>query len=133
LVQNIKYFKKDLSWAAKIGVLAIAIVIIVAFAYMTLDWLEEYPFDFWFGLVYTIGSATLLALAILGVVVFRSSVLGIAWMLLALGIFLYSFADTWYYYLEIAEEFEITHPVNTLWLVSNTLMVYALYKHKKII
>lgn len=133
LIQNIKYFKKGLGWGTKIGILGLSIAIIAGFTYMTLDWIEEYPTDFWMGLIYTIGSASILSLGVLGVIVFRSSVLGIAWMLLALGIFLYSFADTWYYYLEIAEEFEITHPVNTLWLLSNTLMVYALYKHKKII
>ena len=133
LVKNIKYFKKDLGWFEKITVVALSLAIIVTFAYLTLDWIEEYPFDFWFGLVYTIGAAVILSLAILGVVVFRSSILGIVWAMLALGIFFYSFADTWYYYLEISEEFDITHPVNTLWVVSNSLMVYALYKHKKII
>ncbi|MBT8234358.1 MAG: hypothetical protein KJN84_17135 [Bacteroidia bacterium] len=133
LIKNIKYFKKDLSKIPILGVISLTLVIMAGFAYMTYDWIEEYPFDFWFGLVYEVGSAGILALAILGVVVFRSSVLGVAWMLLATGIFFYSFADTWYYYLEISETFEITHPVNTLWVVSNTLMVYALYKHKKII
>jgi hypothetical protein len=53
--------------------------------------------------------------------------------MLVIGIFFYSFADVWYYYLEEIEEFSIIHPVNTLWLVSNIFMVYALYKHKKTI
>ncbi|MFB5597509.1 MAG: hypothetical protein ACE5RJ_00610 [Nitrosopumilaceae archaeon] len=42
-------------------------------------------------------------------------------------------ADVWYYYLEEIEAFTIKDPVNTLWVLSNAIMVYALYKHKKII
>jgi len=133
LVKNIKYFKKDLGWGPKIAVPALALSMIVVFGLFTLETLEDDPTVFFMGELYVIASAAILSLALLGAFVFRHSVLGVAWFMLVIGIFFYSFADVWYYYLEEVEEFSITHPVNTLWLVSNIFMIYALYKHKKTI
>jgi len=133
LVKNIKYFKKDLSWNSKITVPAIAFIMIAGFGLFTIETLYDDPMVYWMSEAYVISSAAILALAILGFTVFRHSVLGVAWGLLVIGIFLYSVADVWYYYLEEIEEFTIKDPVNTLWILSNTIMVYALYKHKKTI
>ena len=133
LVKNIKYFKKDLGIGPKIAVPVLAIAFIAAFGLYTIETLEYDPMVYYMGILYVSASAAILSLAILGLTVFRHSVLGIAWFMLVIGIFLYSFADVWYYYLEEIEEFTIIHPVNTLWLVSNIFMVYALYKHKKTI
>lgn len=133
LVKNIKYFKKDLGWGSKIGVPILALGMVAVFALFTIETLEEDPLGYYMGILYLIASAAMLSLAILGLTVFRHSVLGIAWVMLVIGLLLYSFADAWYYYLEEMEVFSITHPVNTMWLLSNIFMVYALYKHKKII
>jgi hypothetical protein len=133
LVKNIKYFKKDLSWAAKINVVIIAAVMIVGFAAFTIETLYDDPVVYYMSMAYVVGSAAILALAILGLTVFRHSVLGVAWGMLVVGIFLYSIADIWYYYLEEIGEFSITNPVNTLWILSNAFMIYALYKHQKTI
>jgi len=133
LINNIKYFKKDLGWGPKIGVPILAVVMVAGFGLFTIETLEYDPMVYVMGLIYVSASAAILSLAILGVAVFRHSVLGIAWMILVVGIFFYSFADVWYYYLEEIEEFTIVHPVNTLWPLSNMFMVYALYKHKKTI
>jgi hypothetical protein len=133
LIKNIKYFKKDLGIGPKIGVPVLAIAMVGLFGLFTIETLEYDPVVYYMGILYVIASAAILSLAILGLTVFRHSVLGIAWFMLVIGIFLYSFADVWYYYLEEIEEFTITHPVNTLWLLSNIFMVYSLYKHKKTI
>jgi len=133
LVRNIKYFKKDIGWGSKIGVPVLAIAMITGFGLFTIETLEDDPAVYYTSELYVVASAAILSLAILGLTIFRNSVLGIAWFLLVIGIFLYSFADIWYYYLEEIEEFTIIHPVNTLWLLSNMFMVYALYKHKKTI
>ena len=84
-------------------------------------------------MAYVVSSAILLALALVAFVVFRHSVLGVAWTMLVIGIFLYAVADVWYYYLEEIGAFSIKDPVNTLWILSNSIMIYALYKHKKTI
>ena len=106
---------------------------VAVFGWFTLETLEYDPLVYYMGLLYVSASAVILSLAILGLTVFRHSVLGIAWFMLVIGIFLYGIADAWYYYLEELEVFSITHPVNTLWVLANIFMVYALYKHKKTI
>jgi hypothetical protein len=133
LIKNIKYFKKDLGWGSKIGVPVLAAAMVVAFGLFTIETFYDDPMVYITSELYVVASAAILSLAILGLTVFRHSVLGIAWFMLVCGIFVYSFADVWYYYLEEIEEFSITHVVNTLWVLSNTFMVYSLYKHKKTI
>jgi len=133
LIRNIGYFKKDFSLPTKLFVPGLTLAIMLIFALISFDKIEGYSFDFYFGLVFVFGSSLILSLAILGVTVFRRSILGVAWLLLAVGIFLFTFADVWYYYLELAEEYSDSHFINTLWITSNIIIVYALYKHKKII
>ena len=133
IVKNVKYFKKDLTWGSKIGVVIIAGIMIGAFGIFTLETLVDDPIVYYSSMAYVVSSAILLALALVAFIVFRNSVLGVAWTMLVIGIFLYSVADVWYYYLEEIGEFSIKDPVNTLWVLSNTIMIYALYKHKKTI
>ena len=133
LIRNIRYFKKDFSLSSKLFVPGLTLAIVLIFALISFDDIEGHSFDFYFGLIFVLGSSLILSLAILGVTVFRRSILGIAWLLLAVGLFLFTFADVWYYYLEIIEEYSISHFTNTLWITSNMIIVYALYKHKKII
>jgi hypothetical protein len=133
LVKNIKYFKKDLGIGSKIAVPVLAAALIAVFGLFTIETLEYDPVVYFMGILYVSASAAILSLAVLGLSVFRHSVLGIAWFMLVVGLFLYGIADAWYYYLEELEIFTITHPVNTLWLLSNIFIVYALYKHKKTI
>jgi len=143
LVQNIRYFKKDLGWGPKIGVAVTTAIIIGIFASFSLfdsdtgqismAMIEGEEFDFYFGLVFVAGSGALFGLALLGAAVFRDSILGKAWLLLDAGIFFFTVADVWYYYLEITDGYTADHFVNTLWVLSNAAIVYALYKHKKTI
>jgi hypothetical protein len=70
-------------------------------------------FDFYFGLLYVMPSSVMLSLSILGALVFRSSILGIPWLLIATGITIFTIADVWYYYLELFELYDGTHPVNS--------------------
>ena len=79
------------------------------------------------------GSATILGLALLGAAVFRQSVLGTAWLVLAAGIFVYTVADVWYYATEVVDGYSGDHFVNTLWVLGLAVITYALYKHKKTI
>ena len=143
LVKNIRYFRKDLGWGPKIGVAATTIIITAIFAFGSLldvetgqldpGMIEGEEFDFYFGLVFVIGSAALFGLALLGAAVFRASILGKAWLLLAAGIFFFTVADVWYYHLELTDAYSGDHFVNTLWVLSNAAIVYALYKHRKTI
>ena len=133
LIRNIGYFKKDFSLPSKLFVPGLTLAIVLTFAFISFDEIDGHSFDFYFGLIFVFGSSLILSLAILGVSVFRNSILGVAWLLLAVGLFLFTFADVWYYYLELVEEYSDGHFTNTLWITSNMIIVYALYKHKKTI
>ena len=95
LVKNIKYFKKDLGIGPKVGVPVLAIAMVAVFGMFTFETLEDDPTVYFMGLLYVVASAAILSLAILGLAVFRHSVLGIAWTMLVIGIFLYGIADAW--------------------------------------
>jgi hypothetical protein len=133
LIKNIHYFKKDLDLISKLFVPGLILTIVSIFAFISFDEIEGLSFDFYFGLIFVFGSSLVLSLAILGASVFRQSILGVAWLLLAVGIFLFTFADVWYYYLELTEGYTVSHIISTLWVLSNLIIIYALYKHKKII
>ena len=133
MIRNIGYFKKDFSLPSKLFFPGLTLTIVLIFAFISFDKIEGYTFDFYFGIIFVFGSSLILSLAILGVTVFRRSILGVAWLLLAVGIFLFTFADVWYYYLELVGEYTEQHFINTLWITSHMIIIYALYKHKKII
>jgi hypothetical protein len=133
LVVNIRYFKKKIDSLTILGLSVLSISIILLYSAMSFEELDDLSFDFYFGLLYIVPSSVMLSLAILGAMVFRSSILGIPWLLLATGITIFTIADVWYYYLELFELYDGTHPVNSLWVFSFMIIVYALYKHKKIL
>jgi len=133
LVTNIRYFKRDIDIPTKVFIVAIAVGITLSFVYFFYDDTEEANFDFWYGTLFVAIEAPIFALAVLGAMVFRHSVLGTAWLLLAIGIFIFTLADIWYYYIEWFGMYDGNHPVNVLWGLSFMVIVYALIKHQKAI
>ena len=83
--------------------------------------------------IFVVGIAVTLAFAVLGASVFRHSVLRETWLLLAIGIFLWTVGDSVYFYLETIEAFTHNHPINSAWSAAFMLIIYALYKHHKAI
>jgi len=131
---NIKYFKPKLSTSMKIAIIGIPLLAITQFtliAYEEWGVYDELAFDLIYSNIFVIGISTTLAFALVGASVFRNSVLKEVWLLLALGIFLWTVADSIYYYLETIEAFTHNHPINSLWTASFLVMIYALYKHMK--
>ncbi len=94
---------------------------------------EEVSFGLIYGNIFAVGASVELGLAILGAVVFRHSILKEVWLLLVIGILVWCIGDIWYAYTEVFEAFSNTHPTNTLWMVSFMIIIYALYKHKKVV
>jgi len=133
LVVNIRHFKKKIDNVTILGLSVLSVSIILLYSALSFEEMDEFNFDFYFGLLYVIPSSVMLSLSILGALVFRSSILGIPWLLIATGITIFTIADVWYYYLELFEIYDGTHPVNSLWTFAFMVIVYALYKHKKIL
>lgn len=132
LIINTKYFKRKLNISQKILLISIPILIVGIFSYMNFVQIGEANFDYYYGLIFVTASAVTVAFAVLGASVFRHSILGTVWLLLAIGIFMVTLSDVWYYYTETFGVWDITHPTTTLYVTSYMVIVYALYKHQRI-
>ena len=132
LVINTKYFKRKLDISQKILLVALPILIVSVYSYMNFVQIGDDNFDYYYGLIFVTASSVTVAFAVLGASVFRHSILGTAWLLLAIGIFMVTLSDVWYYYTETFGEWDITHPTTTLYVTSYMVIVYALYKHRSV-
>ena len=132
LIINIKFFSTITS-KYKIWIIALPSLIIAGYASNAFSELGEYGFDFFYGVSFVASASVLLAFTVLGATIFREGLLGKAWMILVIGILSLTIGDTWYYHLELIGEFDLIHPVNLFWYAGYWIIIYALYKHKKII
>ena len=136
LLLNTRYFRPEWNKGMKILLVAIPVVTIIAYsAFAAAEWgdYEELSFDIFYGNIFAGGASAVLALAILGAIVFRQSILKEVWLLLVIGIFIWTVADVWYAFAEVFETFDNTHPTNTLWMLTFMIVIYALYKHRKVV
>lgn len=133
LIRNIKFFRRKISIRTKIWLAGIPVTLVLLYSYFTFQHDDYILSDYYYGLPFVAASATTLSFAILGAQVFRQSVLAAVWALLAVGIFLNTFGDVNYYYLEVFGLYTRTHFVNVLWFVAPLLIIYSLYRHYKII
>jgi len=132
LILNIRFFASFTN-KYKAWVIILPAIILLIYANIALEELGEANFDFYYGLIFVGSASTLLAFAILGATIFREGMLGKAWTILVIGILSLTIGDVWYYYLELLGEFDLTDPVNLFWYAGYWIVIYALYKHKKII
>lgn len=133
IVINLRFFRNKTSLKQKAVFIAIPIIIISIYSIAFLEEIGEPNFDYFYGVIFVSGTSVVLSLAALGAIVFRGGLLGIAWLLLLIGVFIFAIGDVWYYYLEIFGEYDLHHPVNLFWYASDWIIVYALYKHSKAI
>ncbi len=133
LIINIRFFRPSLSIFTKSWLVIIPVAIIATYVIWSFGELGEANFDYYYGVIFVSGSSVTIAFAILGARVFREGVLGVAWLLLVLGILATTIGDTWYYQLETVGEYDLKHAVNAFWYASYWIIVYALYKHRTII
>ncbi|GBF24494.1 hypothetical protein MnTg01_00833 [archaeon MnTg01] len=136
LLLNIRYFRPQWNIGMKILLVALPIAMLVTYSLIaSAVWgdYDELSFDIIYGNLFAVGATIELSLAILGAIVFRRSILKEVWLLLVIGIFIWTIGDVWYAFAEVFETFDNTHPTNTLWVLSFMVVMYALYKHRKVI
>lgn len=133
LTLNIKFFKSPLKASTKAWFVAIPVGISTAWIAVAFQEMGEVNFDFYYGIAFIIVSSITLSLAILGAKTFKQGMLGKAWLLLVFALLANTLGDVWYYNIEIFGEYSLEHPVNAFWYASYWIVVYALYKHRKII
>ncbi len=133
LALNINFFKSKLGLVKKSWVIGIPVVLTALWSITSFQEGSQFDFDFYFGLSFVIVSSITLSLSLLGASIFKDGMLGKAWLILVIGIAALNFGDLWYYYLEIFDGYDLTHPVNLFWFSGYWILVYALIKHKSII
>ena len=133
LAKNISFFKPTIKKSLKLFVILMPIIVSGFYAFVQYGQEQAADTTFFLGLAYIVGGTVILSAAILGVAVFRQGILGIPWLILALGIVLSTIGDVWYSYLDIYNLYTVQHPVNLLWSAGFLVIAYALYKHKKVI
>lgn len=133
IVLNVRFFKTKISLIHKFWICLIPIPIITIYAFLSITQIGEADFDFYYGFIFVLSTSIVLALALLGTVVFRGGAIGIFWVLLLVGILSTTIGDVWYFYLETLGQYSSGHPVELLWYAGYWIIFYALYKHREII
>ncbi len=133
---NTRYFRPKWTKQMKAVIVVIPIIAVSSFTIIAYNTWGEYDgllFDLGYTNLLIIGISVTLAFAVIGASVFRHSILKETWLLLAIGIFLWVATDSVYYYLETIEEFTHNHPINSGWTAAFMVIIYALYKHIKVL
>jgi hypothetical protein len=133
LILNIRFFKPKIGLLTKAWVIALPIVITSVYAYLSYSKVGHPELTFFSGLTYVILSSTVLSGTMLGARVFKQGTLGVAWLVLLIGIILQTTGDIWYGYLDTFDQYTLTHPMNLCYYASYLIIAYALYKHQKVI
>ncbi len=133
LILNIRFFKPKISYLTKAWVIALPVVISSVYSYLSYSKIGHPDLTFFSGLTYVILSSTILSGTMLGARVFRQGVLGVAWLVLLIGIILTTTGDIWFGYLDALDQYTLTHPMNMCYYAGYLVIAYALYKHQKII
>ncbi|HEX2013823.1 MAG TPA: hypothetical protein VLA68_01225, partial [Nitrososphaera sp.] len=106
----------------------------IALSQLTVGSTGELGADFWppffAGIFYNVITTVNLAWAILGMTIFRGSILGLAWGLLLVGVALNATADIAYDFTSIYY-YDRTNPTIPLWVFGCMIISYALYVHRK--
>ena len=134
LLYNIKFFQTKYTLIQKIWIPIIPITALTIYVAMSTSFPEyDLNFDFYYGLFFVAGASITLSFTILGALIFKEGALGVVWLLLVIGLMFSTAGDVWYYHLEIFGDYYDAHPVTVVWFIANMFIIYALYKHLKII
>lgn len=131
LVLNIRFFAIKVGAIDKLLICIIPVSITVTYIISSSSWIVESPFDFYYSVAFIGAISTTLGLSIYGVRIFQKGLMGVSWILLTVGILLFTIGDSWYYYLELFEGYDLTHPVLSLWYLGYLLSMYSLFHHRK--
>ena len=146
LIINIRYFSENLSTTQKAVIILTPAIIVPVYSLLVLgnvldsDYAEaEIPYGllgnvsyYYYSVILVFLSSLTMGFAIVGFSLFRQTVLFTSWLLILVGISVSTIGDLVYHYVEIlgGNWFE---SVTTLWIASNMIMLYALYRHQRAI
>jgi len=130
LYLNANYYRPKKSKEIKLAIFGIplvgAIIFFIQFGSIT--------FESIFGSLNAVGAAVTLGLVVYGARVFNNSILKPAWFLLLVGLIGITIGDFLYYQVEnFNDEYAIYSSSTVMYVLAYMIMIYALYKHTKIV
>jgi len=89
------------------------------------------PEDILFGFIFLISSATVFGISFIALVKFRLMLFGVTWFIIFASMLITTVADIFYYTVENTGVYTYDHVINTMWIVSDAVLVYALLIHRR--
>lgn len=133
IVINVRYFAEKLESYQKALVVLIPVFIVSMYSFLVFANSHEPDYYFYFNLLFVALSAVILGLVIAGFTLFRHTVLISAWFLLLIGFFVGTIGDLEFRYYHTFGGDYLGNNSTVLWIASNIILVYALYRHQKAI
>jgi hypothetical protein len=133
MITNMKGFEVKITKRTVVWMVLIPVFILTVYSYIAIEEWHDIGFDYYYTMIFVSIASVSASFALLGTQMFKQSALAVVWSLLAVGLFLHIFADIWYYYLEIFGQYTDTHVVNVFWQAGWMVIIYALYKHQKVL
>ena len=130
LVINIRYFSDKLSNFQKITIGLVPGFLTLVYTLLVFSNPVDDISYFYYSLIFVIFATLQLGLVFIGFSLFRQTVLFSTWLLLLVGIFVGTIGDIAYHYVQIFDGDWIEN-ASALWIGSNMIILYALYKHQK--
>ncbi|AJM92156.1 histidine kinase [Nitrosopumilus piranensis] len=126
--KHIQFFSSPTSISDKIilGIIPVAITTL----YLSITISEEFNFDFFYGILFVSATSISFALSIYALKIFQGSLVGTSWIIMVAGILILVGGDIWYYYIELFEEYTLSHTVNVFWYLGYLVILYSLIKHR---
>jgi len=113
---------------------AVLIISIITAMYLVLS-IEEgaETFDLLYAIPFILAASSVFAFAITALTKLRKTSIALPWIIIFASMVITTVADIWYYTLENVGIYTYDHIVNTLWIASDAVLVYALIVHRRII
>lgn len=130
---NIRYFEEKFNRSQKALIIGIPIGIVALFSFISLGTFAHDASSFLYELLFVAASSVMISFAVVGLVLFRQSVIFIPWLLFFLGLLAVTIGDIVISYAFLFEDSNIEYIPNMAWFFSSLLIIYGLYRHRKAI
>lgn len=113
---------------------AMIIISIITSVYMVLNIEAEVEqYDLVYALPFILASSSVFAFSITAVMKLRKTSIALPWIIIFVSMLITTIADIWYYNLENLGAYTYDHVINTLWITSDAVLIYALILHRRIL
>ena len=133
IIINIWYFAEKIATYQKILAITIPVFIVLSYSFLVFVNGHEFDYYFFFNLLFVSFAAVNFGLVVVGFSLFRHTVLISAWFLLLIGFFISTIGDLEFRYYHTFGGDYLANNSSVLWISSLMILIYALYKHQKVI